>query len=286
LSALAADVDFEFVIVNDGSTDVSWEVLQKLHAKEPQRFTLIKLTRNFGQLPALLAGYSHAVGDCVISMSADMQDPPELVSKMVSAWLDGNKLVVANRLARSDGRVTNFFSNLAWSLLRRYVFPTIPKGGFDFFLMDKEIRDYYVSSPEQHIFMQGRLLYYGITPFVIPYERQRRIHGKSQTTTAKRIKYLIDGIAGYSYIPLRMVSVIGVFVFFLSIFAALIIAWQVIVKGSVVPGWPSIMVAILFLSGLQMLAFGVVGEYLWRNIEETRKRPHYIIDKKIISQND
>lgn len=286
LSKFADDVDFEFVIVNDGSTDASWEVLQKLYAKEPQRFTLIRFTRNFGQLSALLAGYAHAVGDCVISMAADMQDPPEIISKMVSAWIEGNKLVIANRIARNDGYLANFSSNFSWNLLRRYVLPTLPKGGFDFFLMDKEIRDYYIDNPEQHIFMQGRLLYYGIKPFEIPYERQKRLHGKSQTTLTKKIKYLIDGFAGYSYIPLRVISIAGILAFLLSIVAALIIIWYTYTRGSPVSGWASLMVVMLFLNGMQMLAFGVIGEYLWRNIEETRKRPAYIISERLDAQRD
>lgn len=282
----SSKVDYEFVIVNDGSTDASWEILLKMHAHEPRRFNLINLTRNFGQLSALLAGYSNAVGDCVISMAADMQDPPEIISKMVSAWIEGNKLVIANRIARNDGYLANFISNFSWGLLRRYVLPTLPKGGFDFFLMDKEIRNYYVDNPEQHIFMQGRLLYYGIKPFAIPYERQKRLHGKSQTTLAKKIKYLIDGFAGYSYIPLRVISITGIFAFLLSVVAALIIIWYTYAKGSPVSGWASLMVVMLFLNGMQMLAFGVIGEYLWRNIEETRKRPAYIISEKLDAQRD
>lgn len=279
-------VSYEFVIVNDGSTDASWETLLRMHASEPRRFNLINFTRNFGQASALLAGYSNADGDCVISMSADMQDPPIIISKMVSAWLDGNKLVVAKRVARNDGRIADFISNFSWNLLRRYVLPTLPKGGFDFFLMDKEIRDYYIDNPEQHVFLQGRLLYYGVKPFAIPYERQKRVHGKSQTTLARKIKYLIDGFAGYSYIPLRVISIAGVFTFLLSILAALIIIWYVFAKGSPVSGWASLMVVMLFLNGMQMLAFGVIGEYLWRNIEETRKRPAYIISERLDAQRD
>ncbi|WP_031437179.1 glycosyltransferase family 2 protein [Methylobacter tundripaludum] len=281
-----SNVEYEFVMVNDGSTDASWEILQRLHAEEPNRFKLINLTRNFGQLSALLAGYNQAEGDCIVSMAADMQDPPQVIADMVSAWFVGHKLVIANRIGRSDGFLNDVISNFSWGILKRYALPTLPKGGFDVFLMDRVIRNYYIDNPEQHIFMQGRLLYYGEKPFVIPYKRKKRIYGKSQTSLGKKIKYLIDGFTGYSFMPLRIISIAGIMLFFLSIVAALVITWYVYTNGSKVEGWASLMVMMLFLNGMQLLAFGVIGEYLWRNIEETRKRPHYIISEKMDAQRD
>jgi len=286
LDTYADVIDYDFVLVNDGSTDESWAIMQKLQAEKPDKFTLINFTRNFGQSAALLAGYTYAKGDGVISMAADMQDPPGIVGDMVGAWLKGHKLIVGKRTTRDDGLFNDVISKFSWNVLKRYAVPNLPKGGFDFFLMDREIRNYYVNNPEQHIFMQGRLLYYGETPFVIPYKREKRIHGKSQTSLGKKIKYLIDGFAGYSFMPLRIISIAGIMLFFLSIVAALVITWYVYTEGSKVEGWASLMVVMLFLNGMQLLAFGVIGEYLWRNIEETRKRPHYIISEKTDIQRD
>ncbi len=279
-------VDFEFVLVNDGSTDGSWEVMRQLQLESPEKFTLINLTRNFGQLPALLAGYNQAKGDAVISMSADMQDPPTIIRDMLNAWHEGHKLVIANRIGRADGLINDFVSNFSWRVLKRFALPTLPKGGFDFFLMDASIRNYYVDNPEQHMFMQGRLLFYGETPYQIPYERQRRHSGTSQTTLGKKVKYLIDGFAGYSYMPLRMISLAGIGLFLTSVFGVVWILWYVNIYGSTVEGWASLMVIILFLNGVQLLSFGVIGEYLWRNIEEVRKRPHYIIDQVVGARID
>jgi glycosyltransferase involved in cell wall biosynthesis len=273
----AHTVDYNFVLVNDASTDGSWDVMQRLQLERQDKFTIIKFTRNFGQIAALLAGYTYADGDCIVSMAADMQDPPQIIAGMVDAWLKGHKLVVAGRIARDDGVVADFVSNFAWNILKRYAVPNLPKGGFDYFLMDKQIRDYFINNPEQHIFIQGRLLYYGCEPYVIQYERQKRLSGKSQTTFSRKLKYLIDGFIGYSFTPLRVLSITGIVISLFSIIIAAIICWYVLAKGSKVEGWASMMVAMLFLNGIQLMALGVIGEYLWRNIEESRKRPHYII---------
>ena len=178
-------VSYRFVLVNDGSTDGSWEVLQELQRRDPSRVSLVDLTRNFGQMSALLAGYSHAEGDCVVSMAADLQDPPEHVWNLVEAWLSGHKLVAATRAGRDDGWASDMVSNLGWSLLQRFAIPNLPRGSFDFFLMDRDIRDYFVNETDQHILLQGRLLYYGVKPFQIPSARRRRPDGKSQHSLAR-----------------------------------------------------------------------------------------------------
>jgi dolichol-phosphate mannosyltransferase len=280
LNGLAESLSYDFVLVNDGSSDGSWEVLKRLKNSRPDAFTIINFSRNFGQISALLAGYREATGDCLISMAADMQDPPELVTEMAKAWMLGNKLVVASRETRNDGLINDTISNLSWSVIRRFALKNLPSGGFDYFLMDREIINYYIDNPEQHIFLQGRLLYCVDAPYVIPYERQKRVIGKSQTTLAKKIKYLIDGFTGYSFAPLRFVSLLGISVFCVAILASLYIIWYVLTYGTKVEGWASLMVVILFLSGIQLLALGIIGEYLWRSVEESRKRPHYIIKEK------
>lgn len=273
---------YDFVIVNDGSTDESTRIIQALFEETPDRYTIIDFTRNFGQLQALLAGYRYAEGDCVVSVSADLQDPPELIIDMLEAWKQGHKLVVGGRAARNDGIIYNSVANTAWELFRRYAVPNIPKGGFDFFLMDRELRDRYVDNPEQHIFMQGRLLFFGYQPHVIPYERLKRPSGKSQTNLKKKLKYFVDGFVGYSTYPLQLVFMMGIITFIASFIGALLVAWYVLFYNYSVKGWGSLMVVMLFLNGLQMLSIGVIGEYLWRTLEETRKRPHYII-KSVLS---
>lgn len=275
----SAALDYEFVCVNDGSTDGSWDELRRLqHAAPPGRFRLLKLTRNFGQLPALLAGYRHARGDCIVTVSADLQDPAQLIWDMIAAWQQGRLLVVAARARRNDGFLYNLVAGMCWHIFRRIAVPKIPKGGFDFFLMDRKILDYFVENPEQNLFLQGRLLYFGAEPHVISYERRARAEGRSRTSLSRNIKYFIDGIAGYSYLPVRLMSLAGLVLFSLSIVASLVIAAYVLRYGSNVEGWASLIIVILGLQGLQMLFMGVIGEYLWRTLDEIRKRPHYLIE--------
>lgn len=286
MDSIGDDLDFELVLVNDGSRDMSWELMRQIQVTYPQRVILVNLVRNFGQLSALLAGYDHASGNAVISMSADMQDPPSLIPEMIRAWRQGHKLVVAQRTARDDGLINDMISNFAWGILKRFALPNLPKGGFDFFLMDASIRNYYVTNPEQHIFMQGRLLYYVGQPHAVPYERAKRHSGKSQTSLGRKIKYLIDGFAGYSYMPLRLIALAGIFLFLLSLIGSAWIVWYILTHESRVEGWASIMVVMLFLNGTQLLALGVIGEYLWRGVEEVRKRPHYVVDEVIFRREE
>lgn len=284
LNPHADELDYEIVLVNDGSTDRSWEVLKELHRLHPQRLTIVNLTRNFGQISALLAGYAQAQGDCVVSMAADLQDPAEKIWEMFLVWRAGHKLVAGRRASREDGFIKDRISTLAWKLLRRFAVKNIPDGGFDFFLMDKEIRDYYIADPEQVIFMQGRLLYYGYAPHFIDYERRARPVGRSHTGLGRRLKYFIDGFAAYSYLPLRFMSACGLLLCLISLGAAATLIWYVLRHGSPVVGWTSLMTTILFLSGMQMLFLGILGEYLWRGLEEIRRRPHYVIQQRWLRQ--
>lgn len=270
-------VTYEFVLVNDGSSDGSWEEMTRFQRQRRERVSLIDLSRNFGQVPALLAGYRHAHGQCIVSISADQQEPPLLVWEMCEGWLGGSELVVGRRATRDDGVVINLVSGLSWKLLRRFVNPNLPDGGFDVFAMDRKVRDFLVEDPEQNVFLQGRLLFYAPNPRVIPYERKRSLSGRSQTGLSRRITYFIDAFAASSYLPLRTMSALGVALSLVALFSAVWTIWYVLAFGSPVAGWASLMVVVLFLGGIQMLSFGVLGEYLWRTLQQTRRLPHYVI---------
>ena len=271
-------VNLQFILVDDGSTDNSWHEMKKLVSESSGvEYLLIRFTRNFGQMSALLAGYNHSDGDCVISMAADFQDPPEVTPLLFKAWLDGGELVIASRASRNDGFITNLVSKISWGLLRRHAIPQLPTGGFDYFLMDQKLKNDFIKDPEQNIFLQGRLLFYGYRITVINYIRKKRLTGNSQSNFGKRIKYFIDGFIAHSFIPLRLVSIFGLVMFFISFIATILIFWNVLFHGVVVQGWASTMIVILLLNGIQMLSIGILGEYIWRGVEEARKRPHYII---------
>lgn len=276
--AKANHVDFEIVFVNDGSTDYSWEELLKVYNADPERVTLINLLRNFGQVPALLAGFANASGDCVVAMSADSQDPPGVVLQMVEEWERGHKLVVATRESRQDSFLNKITSKLFYRLMRKFALPNMPLGGYDFFLIDRNIVELLLKMDERNRFLQGQILWLGHRPKLIHYERRKRELGKSQWSLARKIKYFIDGFVAYSFFPIRLVSFAGITVFFVGIILSVIIAVQTILFGTRAVGWSSLMVALLTLNGLQMMMIGIMGEYLWRNFDETRKRPLYLIE--------
>jgi dolichol-phosphate mannosyltransferase len=274
----ASRFEYEIVFVNDGSTDNSWQELQKVYDADPERITLINLLRNFGQVPAMLAGFANATGDCVVAMSADLQDPPAIVLEMLEEWERGHKLVVATRESRNDGFVNKLSSKLFYRLMRKFALPNMPLGGYDFFLIDRSIVELLLRMDERNRFLQGQILWLGHHPKLILYERQKRELGKSQWSLSRKIKYFIDGFVAYSFFPIRLVSVMGIVVFFVGIILSAIIAIQTILFGTRAVGWSSLMVALLTLNGLQMMMIGVMGEYLWRNFDETRKRPLYLIE--------
>jgi dolichol-phosphate mannosyltransferase len=219
-------------------------------------------------------------------MSADLQDPPELIWQMFLAWRDGHPLVAAARAARNDGFVNDAVSTASWWMLRRFAVASIPNGGFDYFLMDRKLLLHYVADPEQHIFMQGRLLYFVREPHLIPYERPKRPRGRSQTSLWRRLKYFIDAFTAYSFFPLRLMSALGLIISLLAFLGAIAIVVVTLIFGAKVEGWASLAVVMLFLSGIQLLSLGVIGEYLWRAVQGVQRRPHYLVDEMLPRERD
>lgn len=273
--------DYELIFIDDGSRDRSFEELMKIYTQEKDRVTLIKFTRNFGQVSAWLAGLSKASGNCIAVISADLQDPPSLLLDMFTEWKNNHKIVLAVREAREDGLFVKVTSRLFYGFMRRYSIGNMPKEGYDYFLIDKKVKDILLKMDERNSFFQGQILWTGYLPKLIYYKRRKRELGKSQWTMFKKIKYFIDGFAGYSFFPIRLISFTGIGVFFLGIILTAVLILQRIFYGTHLMGWTSIMIVLLLLSGFQMLMLGVIGEYLWRNFDETRKRPVYIIERII-----
>ncbi len=282
LASLPEDIDWEVVFVDDGSQDGSYAKLLETHTRAPERVKLVKLTRNFGQVPAILAGLKQASGDCCIVMSADLQDPPSLILKMLERWERGdNKIVLATRKNREDGYLAKLTSRAFYRLMRRYAIPNMPEGGFDFFLIDRQVVDQINNGEEKNSFIQGQILWTGYTPEIIPYTRIKREIGESRWTLSKKLKYFVDGFVSYSGAPLRLITVTGLAASLLSFgYSALIIALKLF-WGLPVEGWAPIMVTVLMLGGIQLVMIGVLGEYLWRNLDETRKRPIYVIESVV-----
>ncbi len=269
---------FEFVFVDDGSYDNSLEVLSALLAQE-HRIRIVKLSRNFGSNAALLAGLSKASGEAIAAIAADLQDPPELIHTMLEDWRQGHKVVLAARATRDDGWVSNFLSDTFYTLFRRFAIKTMPKRGFDFFLIDRQVCDLIDQIQENNVYLMGLILWLGFEPKVIPYHRKQREkrYGHSMWTLAKKVKYFVDSFVAFSYFPVRAASILG---FSLSLIGLLYAGFIITLRlffAIQIEGWTSLMVVILVLSGVQMMMMGILGEYLWRNLDETRKRPPFII---------
>lgn len=274
--------EFEFVFVDDGSSDDSFAILSRL-AKGDPRIRVVKLSRNFGSNPALLAGLAHASGDVIAAIAADLQDPPELISEMLGHWRRGRKVVLAARRNRFDPPLTTLFADVFYGLFRRFAIRTMPRRGFDFFLIDRSVAQLINQIQENNAYLMGLILWLGFDPELVHYDRVAREakYGRSMWTGAKKLKYFADSFVAFSYAPLRAASLLGLSVAFLgALYATFIVIWRWS-KGFPVEGWASLMVVFLVVSGVQLIVTGILGEYLWRTLEETRRRPRFIVDQHI-----
>jgi dolichol-phosphate mannosyltransferase len=272
--------EYEIVFVDDGSKDGSLNEILSLREGDP-RVKAITFTRNFGQMAAMLAGFKEATGDAIINISADLQDPVELIPQMVKKWEEGSETVICYRTDRADTWSAKLFSWLAYGVLRMAL-PQIPPGGFDFVLMDRKVMDEFNAIDVRHRFFQGDLLWTGYRTSFIPYVRLQRTIGKSQYNFAKKLKNFLDALLDASYLPIRFISLMGVVVSALGVLysATIIFSW---LRGETpFQGWAPLMIAILLVGGMIMLMLGVIGEYIWRINEEVRKRPNYVVRGKFL----
>jgi dolichol-phosphate mannosyltransferase len=271
---------FEFVFVDDGSRDTSFAVLRTLHEADA-RVRVIKLARNFGSNAALLAGLNQARGEVVAAIAADLQDPPELIDEMLVHWRQGRKVVLAARQSRGDPLLTRLLASTFYALFRRFAIPSMPRQGFDFFLIDRQVCNLVKGIQESNAYLMGILLWLGFEPAILYYHRRQRAprFGKSMWSLTKKVKYFIDAFVAFSYVPVRAASLLGIGLSVLGLgyaFALLILRLFV---GIPVVGWVSLMAVLLVVSGVQLLMTGILGEYLWRNLDETRRRPRFVVDR-------
>lgn len=284
LAALAdrhAGEDFEFIYVDDGSGDDSLAVLRWL-ADHDRRVRVVKLSRNFGSQTAILAGISQARGEAVGFVAADLQDPPEALDEMIAAWRNGKRVVLAVRRDRKgDPWATRLFSNLFNALFSRLVFSGFSPQGVGFFLIDRQVADVLLQCEEKNPHLVGLIYWMGFPVHSVLYDRVERSSGKSRWTFRKKLKYFIDAFVAFSYLPLRAASVMGILLALVGgLYAAALVALRL--NGEVqVEGWTALMVVVLLLSGVQLIMLGVIGEYLWRNFDASRRRPVFIIDQVI-----
>jgi polyisoprenyl-phosphate glycosyltransferase len=270
----------EVIFVDDGSGDNSFAELMEIRSEHPGMVKVIKFVRNFGQLQAIMAGYKLARGRCVISISADLQDPPELINDMLDHHFKGGyHIVVCSRESRDESLFRRGTSEVFYYLMKRLSFSNMPAKGFDYVLLSQKVKDIILANQETNAFFQGQILWIGYDIKFIPYKRARRSIGISRWTFSKKLKYLIDGVLSYSYFPLRAMSATGLIVALFGFLYAIAIFIGKFLGSVPIQGWAPLMIIILVLSGIQMLMLGIIGEYLWRALDQVRNRQSYIIEE-------
>lgn len=273
------EVDYEIVFVDDGSMDNSYAKMQELR-KIDSNIKLIKLAKNFGSHVAILAGLTYCTGDCATVISADLQDPPFIILEMIEKYQMGREVILAVREDREESAIQKFCSNTYYRLMRRYALSNMPLGGFDCFLIDRKVIDVLVRMQEKNSSIMGQILWSGFSVDKIYYIRKEREIGKSRWTLSKKIKLFIDSFMAFSYVPIRMMTFLGILFSCISFIYAIIVFINKLKYGVIIEGWTSLMIIILLVSGIQLIFLGIIGEYLWRTMDESRKRPIFIVDKK------
>jgi polyisoprenyl-phosphate glycosyltransferase len=272
------DYNFELIFVDDGSGDRSLSILREFQNKHPEIIKIVKLTRNFGSMAAIQAGLSIVKGDCVGIISADLQDPPELFIEMIQHWENDIKVVCAVRNEREESRLIRFFSTQYYALIRKFAIHNYPKGGFDFILADRQVIVEINKINEKNTNIMALIYWLGYEPVLLPYKRKAREKGTSRWTLSKKIKLFIDTFVAFSYFPIRLLSVIGFLVAGGAFIYGVIIFLFWLFVGIEVLGYVPIMIVLTITSGIQMTMLGILGEYLWRTLDEARERPTFVID--------
>ncbi|GHU35133.1 glycosyl transferase [Betaproteobacteria bacterium] len=270
-------VRLEFVFVNDGSTDTTLETLLSRQQND-KRIKIVDLSRNFGKEAALTAGLSAARGDIIVPIDVDLQDPPELIMEMIARWREGYEVVVGRRINRdSDSWAKRKSANSFYRIHNLIANPKLPENVGDFRLMDCRVVRALETLPESRRFMKGLFSWVGFRTAYVDYTRPERVAGTSKFNGWKLWNFALEGMTSFSTVPLRIWTYLGFIVSLASFFYAAVIAVRVLIYGIDLPGYASLIVAIFFLGGLQLIGIGVIGEYLGRAYIESKRRPVYLV---------
>jgi len=272
--------DWELILVNDGSRDRSESILCQFHREDP-RIKVIHLSRNFGHQPAVTAGVHHARGDCVILIDGDMQDPPEVIPQMIAKWREGFHVVLGERASRAEHGMRGVAFRLFYPIMRRISdLPHGPDAGI-FGLMDRVVVEQFNRLPERSRFIPGLRSWLGFRQTSVKYDRQDRAAGKPKQTFSRLVRYAMDGMISFSYKPLRFMTWAGAFVATIGFCTAIyFIIKRMFFKDPAVTGFTTLMTMMMFLGGVQLIAIGILGEYIGRIYEEIKQRPLYVVRDK------
>ncbi len=268
--------DFEIIFVDDGSQDNTLKIMHALAAKD-EKVCVVELARNFGHQVAISAGLDYARGRGVIIMDADLQDPPEVLPQFIDKWREGHDVVYAIRTNRKEGWLKVKAYSVFYRLLQHVANIEIPIDAGDFCIMDRKVVDILVQMPERNRFVRGIRSWVGLDQVGLAYEREARNSGQPKYTLTRLTYLALDGLVSFSYIPLRMITLLGISVSFISILLAIFYTIKKLTYGLNPPGFATTVVAIFFLAGVQLITIGVIGEYVGRIFEEVKRRPLYIL---------
>mgnify|MGYP002623763127 CR=1 FL=1 len=269
--------DYEIVFVDDGSGDNSWEVMNKIRERDPN-VVCTRLSRNFGEHAAILAGLSVCSGDCAVTKQADLQEDSTLILDMYESWKRGNKVVLAIRRSRDEGAVKKFFAGMYYRIVRKLINKDMPKGGCDCYLVDRQVIDVLERMDEKNSSLTLQVMWLGFRSDKIYFDRKNREVGKSRWTFSKKFKLVVDSMMSFTYVPLRFMEVIGALFDICAIVGMILVIHEKLVEGTPILGYASLMCVLLFSSGLILFVVGIIGEYVWRALEESRNRPPFVID--------
>lgn len=277
----STDTDWEWIVVDDHSSDETPAVLTHL-AEQDGRLRGFRFSRNFGSHTAITCGLNHALGGCAIVMAADLQDPPEKIPHLLAQWQHGAQVVWAVRAQREGESAIHLgFARLYYALMRRTgALRDLPPAGADFFLIDRRVIDAFNQFHESHVSILALITWMGFRQAVISYNKQARLHGRSGWSLERKLKLVVDSITSFTYFPIRLMSYVGFTTALLGFLYAGLVVFDAL-RGFPPQGWASLMVVMLILGGVQMVMLGVLGEYLWRALDEGRRRPRYIIEATI-----
>lgn len=272
-----SNYNLELIFVNDGSDDSSLQILKDIRVNDA-RAKIISFTRNFGQVHAVTAGYLYSTGDVTTTISADLQDPISLIESMINCCENGAEIAICYRVEREDDFFSTVFSKIAYSILQLSI-PQMPTGGFDYVMLRRRVMDTINQFGSKTRFYQSDILWSGYSVSMIPYKRKKRLHGKSQHSFWKKFKIFLDALLDTSYLPIRLVSLVGVVISLMGFFYSILVVYAWAQNKTPFTGYAPIIISVLVVGGLNILLVGVIGEYIWRIYEEVRKKPGYLIDE-------
>jgi polyisoprenyl-phosphate glycosyltransferase len=272
------ELEWEWIVVDDHSSDDTFRMLSEL-SQEHLQIRGFRLARNFGSHSAIACGMQRANGDCVVLMAADLQDPPETLPELIREWQSGNQVIWAVRIRREGEKARTLgFSRLYYWIMRHVVgMHEMPATGADFCVMDRRVVNALRQFSETNASVFALITWMGFRQKAIPYVKQARLHGRSGWNLEKKLKLVADSVTSFTYLPIRLMSYLGFLVAVIGFFYAVFVVFNAL-HGHPPQGWTSLMVVVLVIGGIQMLMMGVLGEYVWRALDESRHRPKYLIE--------